>query len=88
MGGFLGTKEILTRERIKEVFRNKQYSYFEQKVTLLEAKDDFMTLKISFLLEYKNRMIVIEEKEPIVVPLSDFKMEDWGDGVRKIADIE
>lgn len=88
MGGFLGTKEILTRERIKDVFRNKQYSYFEQKVTLLEAKDDFMTLKISFLLEYKNRMIVIEEKEPIVVPLSDFKMEDWGDGVRKIADIE
>ena len=57
-------------------------------MTLLEVKDDSVTLKISFLLEYKNRMIVIEEKEPIVVPLSDFKMEDWGDGVRKIADID
>ena len=45
-------------------------------------------LKISFLLEYKNRMIAIEEKEPIVVALSDFKIEDWGIGVRKIADIE
>jgi hypothetical protein len=78
----------LTRERVKEVFRNKQYSYFEQKVTLLEIKEDSLTLRISFLLEYKNRMIVIEEKVPIVVPLSDFKMEDWGDGVRKIADIE
>lgn len=88
MGGFLGSKETLTRERVKEVFRNKQYSYFEQKVTLLDIKDDSLTLRISFLLEYKNRMIVIEEKEPVVVPLSDFKMEDWGDGVRKIADIE
>jgi hypothetical protein len=44
-------------------------------------------LKISFLLKYKNRMIVIEEKEPIVLGLSDFKIEDWGDGIRKIADI-
>jgi hypothetical protein len=33
-------------------------------------------------------MIAIEEKDPIVVSLSDFKIEDWGDGVRKIADIE
>ena len=88
MGGFLGSKETLTRERVKEVFRNKQYSYFEQKVTLLDIKDDSLTLRISFLLEYKSHMIVIEEKEPIVVPLSDFKMEDWGDGVRKIADID
>lgn len=88
MGGFLGTKETLTRERVKEVFRDKTYSYFEQKVTLLEVRDDSLLLKISFLLEYKNHMIAIEEKEPIVVPFSDFRIEDWGDGVSKIADIQ
>lgn len=87
MGGFLGAKDALTRERVKEIFREKQYSYFEQKVALLETRDDSLLLKISFLLQYKNRMIVIEEKEPIVVPLADFKIEDWGDGVRKVADI-
>ena len=88
MGGFLGTKETLTRERVKEIFRDKKYSYLEQKATLLEVRDDSLLLKVSFLLEYKNRMIAIEEKEPIVVQLADFKIEDWGDGVRKIADIE
>jgi hypothetical protein len=88
MGGFLASKETLTRERVKEIFREKQYSYFEQKVTLLEVRDDSLLLKISFLLEYQNRMIAIEEREPIVVALSDFKIEDWGDGVRKVADIE
>ena len=88
MSGFLGAQETLTRARVKEIFREKQYSYFEQKVTLLEVRDDSLLLKISFLLEYKNHMIAIEEKEPIVVSLSDFRMEDWGDGVRKIADIE
>ena len=88
MAGFLGEKEVLTRERVKEIFRKKQYSYLEEKVSLLEVRDDAVTLKISFLLEYKTRMISIEEKEPIVVPLSDFKVEDWGDGVRKVADIE
>ena len=88
MGGFLGAKETLTRDRVKEIFREKQYSYFEQKVTLLDVRDDSLLLRISFLLEYKNRMIAIEEKEPIVVPLSEFKFEDWGDGVTKIADIE
>jgi hypothetical protein len=87
MGGFLGSKDVLTRERVKQIFRDKQYSYFEQKVSLLETRDDSLLLKISFLLQYKNRMIVIEEKEPIVVPLADFKIEDWGDGVRKVADI-
>ena len=87
MGGFLGAKDALTRERVKEIFREKRYSYFEQKVALLETRDDSLLLKISFLLQYKNRMIVIEEKEPIVVPLADFKIEDWGDGVRKVADI-
>jgi hypothetical protein len=33
-------------------------------------------------------MIAIDEKVPIVVPLKDFKIEDWGNGVRKIADID
>jgi len=88
MGGFLGTKETLTRERVKEIFRDKKYCYLEQKATLLEVRDDSLLLKVSFLLEYKNRMIAIEEKEPIVVPFSDFKIEDWGDGVTKIADID
>jgi hypothetical protein len=87
MGGFLGASDVLTRERVKQIFRNKQYSYFEQKVSLLETRDDSVLLKISFLLQYKNRMIVIEDKEPIVVPLADFEIEDWGDGVRKVADI-
>lgn len=87
MGGFLGAKEVLTRERVKQIFRDKEYSYLEEKVTLLEVRDDSFMLKISFLLEYKGRMISIEEKEPIVVPYKDFKVEDWGDGVRKIAEI-
>lgn len=88
MGGFLGAKDTLTRERVKQIVREKQYSYFEPKVALLEVRDESLLLKISFLLEYKNHMIAIEEKEPIVVPFSDFKIEDWGDGVTKIADIE
>ena len=87
MGGFLGTKEVLTRERVKQIFHDKEYSYLEEKVTLLEVRDDSFLLKISFLLEYKGRMISIEEKEPVVVPYKDFKVEDWGDGVRKIAEI-
>jgi hypothetical protein len=88
MGGFLGNKEVLTRDRVKEVFRNKEYSYLEEKVTLLEANDDSLLLKISFLMQYKNRMISIEEKEPIAVSFKDFKVEDWGEGVHKVADIE
>ena len=88
MGGFLGAKEVLTKERIKEILRNKEYSYFEEKVNLLEVRDDSFLLKISFLLEHKTRMIVIEEKDPIVVPFKDFKVEDWGDGIKKIADID
>jgi hypothetical protein len=87
MGGFLGDKEVLTRERIKEILRNKEYSYFEEKVNLLEVRDDSLLLKISFLVEHKTRMIVIEEKDPIVVPFADFRVEDWGDGIKKIADI-
>ena len=88
MGGFLGEKEVLTRERIKEMLRNKEHSYFEEKVNLLEVRDDSFLLKVSFLIEHKSRMIVIEEKDPIVVPFSDFKVEDWGDGIKKVADIE
>jgi len=88
MEGFLAPKETLTRKRVEEILHEKQYSYFEQKVTLLEFRDDSLLLKISFLMKYNNRMIVIEEKEPIVLALSEFKFEDWGDGIRKIADIE
>lgn len=87
MTGFLGAKEVLTRARVKEIFRNKEYSFVEEKVTLLEIRDDSFLLKISFLIEYKGRMISIEEKEPIAVPFADFKVEDWGDGVRKVGDI-
>lgn len=87
MGGFLGTEEVLTRERVKEIFRNKEYTYFEEKINLIEVRDDSVLLKISFLLEHKGRMISIEEKEPIVVSFQDFKIEDWGEGVRKVADI-
>jgi len=88
MGGFLGDKEVLTKERVKEILRNKEYNFFEEKVNLLEVRDDSLLLKISFLVEHKTRMIVIEEKDPIVVPFADFKVEDWGDGIKKIADIE
>ena len=88
MAGFLGSQEVLTRERVKEILRNKEYSYFEQKVALLEVRDDSLLLKISFLIEYKNRMIAIDEKDPIVLSFKDFKVEDWGDGIRKVADIE
>ena len=88
MGGFLGDKEVLTKERVKEILRNKEYNFFEEKVNLLEIRDDSLLLKVSFLIEHKTRMIVIEEKDPMVVPFEDFKVEDWGDGIKKIADIK
>ncbi|MDZ4341258.1 MAG: hypothetical protein U1E51_02335 [Candidatus Binatia bacterium] len=88
MAGFLGAKEVLTRERVKEILRDKEYSYLEEKVSLLEVRDDSLLLKISFLIEYRKRMISIEEKESITIALKDFKVEDWGDGIRKLADIE
>jgi hypothetical protein len=88
MGGFLGEKEVLSRERVKEILRKKEYSYLEEKVTLLEVRDDSLLLRSSFLIEYHMRMISIEEKDPIIMPLKDFKVEDWGNGIRKIADIE
>jgi hypothetical protein len=88
MSGFLGSQEVLTRERVREILRNKEYSYLEEKVSLLEVRDDALLVKISLLLEYRKRMISIEEREPIVLALKDFKVENWGDGVRKVADIE
>jgi len=87
MSGFLDEKELLTRNRVKEILRKKEYSYLEEKVSILEVRADSLLLKISFLIEYKNRMIGIEEKEPVTISLNDFKIEDWGDGVRKVADI-
>jgi hypothetical protein len=88
MAGFLGTKEVLTRERVKEILRNKEYSFLEEKVSILEVRDDSLVLRISFLIEYHKQMIAIEEKEPIVIAFKDFKVEDWGGGIRKEADIE
>ena len=88
MAGFLGDKEILTRDRVKEILRNKQYHSLEEKVELLEVRDDSVLVKISFLIDYKTKMIAIDEKEPIVLQLKDFKIEDWGGGVHKVADIE
>ena len=73
MAGFLAEKEILTRDRARQILRKKEYSYLEEKVNLLEVTDDSLLLKISFLLEYKNRMISIEEREPIAVPFKDLK---------------
>ena len=54
MGGFIAPTETLSRDRVKEIFRDKQYSYFEQKVTLLDVRDDSVFLKNSFLLQYKT----------------------------------
>ncbi len=54
MAGFLGSKEILTRERVKEIFLNKEYSFLEQKVALLGIEGDKLILKISFLMEYAD----------------------------------
>jgi hypothetical protein len=88
MAGFLGEKEILTRDRVKEMLRNKEYSNIEEKVTLLDVRDDSLLVKISFLVEHRKKMIFIEEREPLVLQFKDFKVEDWGDGVRKLADIE
>jgi hypothetical protein len=87
MTGFLGKKEVLNRKRVEEIFRKKEDSYLEEKVNLLEVRDDSLLVKISFLIEYRKRMISIEEKQPMVLPIIDFSIEDWGDGVRKIADI-
>lgn len=88
MPGFLAEKEVLNRQRVKEILGKKEYSFFEEKVSLLGVDGDNLILKISFLLEYRGKMISIEEKDRIVLPFADFKVEDWGDGVHKIADIE
>ena len=49
MAGFLGEKEILTRERVKEILQKKQYSYLEEKVSLLEVRADSLLAKDFFL---------------------------------------
>jgi CBS domain-containing protein len=36
------------------ILRNKEYSYLEEKVRLLEVREDSLLLKISFLIEYKK----------------------------------
>lgn len=38
MAGFLGQKEVLSRDRVREIVRNKEYSYIEEKVQLLEVR--------------------------------------------------
>lgn len=81
MPGFLGRKEMLTRERVKEILIN-----LEEKVTLLGIEGEKLILKISFLIEYHK--ISIGEKDRIIIPFNDFRVEDWGDGIRKIAHIE
>lgn len=87
MAGFLREQEVLTRERVKEILKNKEYSYLEQNVSLLGIEEDNLILKISFLIEYRKKMISIEEKDRIVLSFKDFRIEDWGDGLRKVADI-
>lgn len=87
MPGFLGEKEVLTRQRVKAILAKKEYSYYEEKVTLLGVEGEKLILKISFLLEYGGKMISIEEKDRIILSFDEFKVEDWGDGVRKVADI-
>jgi len=47
MAGFLAEKEILTRDRVRQILRKKEYSYLEEKVNLLEVTDDSLLLKIS-----------------------------------------
>jgi hypothetical protein len=88
MAGFLGEKEVLTRERSKRFYENRNIPISKRKVTLLEVRDESLLLRISFLIEYHKRMISIEEKDPIVIPFKDFKVEDWGEGIRTIADIK
>ena len=53
MGGFLGEQEKLTRERVKEILRNKEYYLLRGEVKLLEVRDDSVLLTISFLIEHK-----------------------------------
>ena len=45
MAGFLGTKEVLSRQRVKEIFRNKEYSYLEEKIALMGSEGGFGVVK-------------------------------------------
>jgi hypothetical protein len=51
MPGFLAEKEALHRRPVNEVLDRKEYSFFEEKVSLLGIEGDNLILKISFLLE-------------------------------------
>ena len=48
MAGFLGEQEVLTRQRVREILINKQYSYLEQKVTLLGIEGENFIMKFRF----------------------------------------
>ncbi|MFH1148122.1 MAG: hypothetical protein V1736_10510 [Pseudomonadota bacterium] len=87
MDGFLAPKENITRERVKEIIKNKEFSFMEEKIVLEGIEGDNLVFKISLLLDYKRQIIYIEEKDRIVIPYKEFNVENWGDGVRKIADI-
>lgn len=87
MPGFLEEKEKLTKDRVKEIIINKEYSYLEEKVSLEGIEGDNLIFKISLLLDYKKQMIFIEEKDKIIISYKEFKVENWGEGIRKIEDI-
>ena len=50
------------KTRMGEILRNKEYHYLEEKVALLEVRDDSLLVKISFLIDYKKKMIAIEKE--------------------------
>lgn len=88
MDGFLAPKESITRERVKEIIRNKEFSFIQEKLVFEGIDGDNLVFRISLLLDYKRQMIYIEEKDRIVIPYKEFNVENWGDGVKKIADID
>ena len=49
MSDLSGANETLTRERVKEIFREKQYSYLEQKVELPRSYGRFVIAEDIFL---------------------------------------
>ena len=44
----------------------------------MEVRTESSLLKVSFLIEYHKRMISIEKRAPIVIPLKDFKIANCG----------
>jgi hypothetical protein len=45
MAGFLGQKEVLSRERVREILRNKEYSYIERKSAAIGSSRRFSRAK-------------------------------------------